>query len=104
MGLPPAWRLSMRLAAVKELSPGERRVALAPASIAALAKAGWEVQIEAGAGEAAGFTDAQYLDKGATVVTRDEALAADVIAAVRVTDPQVFARLAASQVLVAQLD
>jgi len=52
----------------RESYPGERRVALVPAVIPALAKAGLEVVIEAGAGAEAGYPDAQYVDKGAKVL------------------------------------
>ncbi|MBI4610161.1 MAG: Re/Si-specific NAD(P)(+) transhydrogenase subunit alpha [Candidatus Rokubacteria bacterium] len=51
----------------KESFPGERRVALAPAVLPALAKAGCGVLIEAGAGSAAGYPDALYAEKGARV-------------------------------------
>jgi NAD(P) transhydrogenase subunit alpha len=49
----------------RESYPGERRVALVPAVLANLAKAGMQVVIEAGAGAAAGYPDAEYLEKGA---------------------------------------
>lgn len=52
----------------KESYPGERRVALVPLVIPALAKAGLEVVVEAGAGVGAGYPDAYYLDKGAKVL------------------------------------
>jgi H+-translocating NAD(P) transhydrogenase subunit alpha len=52
----------------KEIYPGERRVALTPVVVPMLAKAGLEVAIEAGAGVAAGYPDAQYQDKGAKVL------------------------------------
>lgn len=52
----------------KETYPGERRVALTPAVVPLLAKAGLEVVIEAGAGTAAGYPDAQYQEKGAKVL------------------------------------
>jgi NAD(P) transhydrogenase subunit alpha len=58
----------------KETFPGERRVALVPASIAALKKAGIEVQIEAGAGASAGFPDSDYVSRGATLVVDREQL------------------------------
>ena len=64
--------------------PGERRVALVPAGVAPLVKAGFEVLVEAGAGESAGYPDKQYLDKGAKITTnRDEVFAADVVLRVR---------------------
>lgn len=52
----------------KEIYPGERRVALTPAVVPMLAKAGLEVAIEAGAGMAAGYPDGQYQEKGAKVL------------------------------------
>jgi len=52
----------------RESYPGERRVALVPAVLPNLAKAGLQVLIEAGAGAAAGYPDADYSDKGAKVV------------------------------------
>ncbi|HWG87462.1 MAG TPA: Re/Si-specific NAD(P)(+) transhydrogenase subunit alpha [Candidatus Acidoferrales bacterium] len=52
----------------KEIYPGERRVALTPAVVPLLAKAGLEVVLEAGAGEQAGYPDAQYQEKGAKIL------------------------------------
>jgi len=52
----------------KESYPGERRVALVPLVIPALAKAGFEIVIEAGAGMAAGYPDALYTEKGAKIL------------------------------------
>ncbi|HXT58467.1 MAG TPA: Re/Si-specific NAD(P)(+) transhydrogenase subunit alpha [Pirellulales bacterium] len=57
---------------VKESLPGERRVALVPAAVPPLVKAGWEVVIEPGAGLEAGFPDAAYAEKGARL-TADRA-------------------------------
>lgn len=50
-----------------ETYPGERRVALVPAVLSVLAKAGCEVVVEAGAGVAAGCPDPAYVEKGARV-------------------------------------
>jgi NAD(P) transhydrogenase subunit alpha len=52
----------------KESYPGERRVALVPAVLPTLTKAGFEVHIQAGAGIEAGYPDSQYADKGAKIV------------------------------------
>jgi NAD(P) transhydrogenase subunit alpha len=52
----------------RESFPGERRVALVPAVIPALAKAGLEVVVEAGAGAEAGYLDADYAAKGAKIL------------------------------------
>jgi len=68
----------------QETFPGESRVALVPASLPPLAKAGIEVLVQAGAGVAAGFPDRLYVDKGAKIAaTRDEVFAAEVILQVR---------------------
>ena len=52
----------------RETFPGERRVALVPAVIPTLAKAGLEVVVEAGAGAEAGYLDADYAAKGGKIV------------------------------------
>ncbi|HEY6969129.1 MAG TPA: Re/Si-specific NAD(P)(+) transhydrogenase subunit alpha [Candidatus Angelobacter sp.] len=52
----------------KETYPGERRVALTPAVVPLLKKAGLEVVLEAGAGEHAGYPDTQYQEKGAKIL------------------------------------
>jgi NAD(P) transhydrogenase subunit alpha len=65
----------------KESFPGERRVALVPAVIPNLTKAGFEMWVEAGAGHSAGYRDEDYAAKGAKIVPeRAEVFrAADVI-------------------------
>ncbi len=57
----------MRIAIPKERAHMEARVALVPESVSKLVKAGAEVVVEAGAGAAASFPDAQYTSAGATV-------------------------------------
>src|ERR1700739_1174949 len=52
----------------REIYPKERRVALVPAVIPNLKKAGLEVHVEAGAGLAAGYPDKDYEEKGAKLV------------------------------------
>ncbi|MCA9181768.1 MAG: NAD(P) transhydrogenase subunit alpha, partial [Planctomycetales bacterium] len=74
----------MKISVLKELYPGERRVALVPANVPQLAKAKMEVLVESGAGVEAGFPDQLYTDKGATVVPdRHAALAGDILLQVR---------------------
>jgi NAD(P) transhydrogenase subunit alpha len=73
----------MRIGVLKESFPGETRVALVPAHVAALVKGGHQVIIESGAGALAGFPDQEYTSKGATIVPRLEALAADLLLQVR---------------------
>ncbi|HTF22497.1 MAG TPA: Re/Si-specific NAD(P)(+) transhydrogenase subunit alpha [Candidatus Limnocylindria bacterium] len=51
----------------RETFPGERRVALVPAAIPNLTKAGLEVVVEAGAGAGAGYPDADFTAKGVKI-------------------------------------
>ena len=77
----------MKIGVPTEQVSGERRVALVPASIALLKKAGFEVVVERGAGDRAGFPDAAYVDKGAQIAaSREDVFAADVLLQVRVGD------------------
>ena len=71
----------MRIGVPKETAPGERRVALVPESAKKLVQAGYEVAVEAGAGEAAGYPDAGYRDAGATLEADPAALlgSADIV-------------------------
>jgi NAD(P) transhydrogenase subunit alpha len=58
----------MKIGVPTEAFPGERRVALIPATIPSLKKAGFEVLIQAGAGSAAGYPDTVYEEKGARII------------------------------------
>src|SRR5262245_48837463 len=75
----------MRIAVPREVAPGENRVALVPDTVARLVKGGLEVQVETGAGVAAGFTDHAYGETGAAIVPEAAVLlgAADVTLKVR---------------------
>jgi len=73
----------MKIGVPRETLAGENRVALIPASIPPLAKAGVSVVVEAGAGTAAGYLDQAYRDRGAEIGTREDAFAADVVVQVR---------------------
>ncbi|QDU78313.1 NAD(P) transhydrogenase subunit alpha part 1 [Polystyrenella longa] len=53
----------------RETLDGESRVALVPATAQALIKQGYQVQIETGAGLAAGYLDEAYTNAGATIVS-----------------------------------
>jgi proton-translocating NAD(P)+ transhydrogenase subunit alpha len=52
----------------KEIYPRERRVALVPTVIPNLKKAGLEIVVETGAGIAAGYPDAEYVEKSARLI------------------------------------
>ena len=58
----------MRVVLPRETAPGERRVALVPETVRKLTGAGFELRVERGAGERAGFADAAYEEAGAALV------------------------------------
>ena len=58
----------MIVGVAREGFPGERRVGLVPAVVPMLAKLGLEVIVEAGAGQEAGYLDADYTAKGAKIL------------------------------------
>lgn len=57
----------VKIAVLGETRPGERRVALVPGLVSRLTDVGQEVVVEPGAGVAAGFTDDDYRQAGASV-------------------------------------
>ena len=61
----------------KETFHGERRVAIMPASVSALTKAGLDVIVETAAGESAGFPDPAYEEKGARIASDRASLFAE---------------------------
>jgi H+-translocating NAD(P) transhydrogenase subunit alpha len=79
----------MRVGVPRERRPGERRVALTPAAVAALVARGIEVVVETDAGEKAGFLDGAYRAAGATIVSgQADACDADMVTWVGPPTPQ----------------
>ena len=72
----------MKLGVLKE-PKGETRVAIVPTSMKKLLKAGFEVIIESGAGVAANYADSAYEEAGATVGSREDALACENVITIR---------------------
>ena len=72
----------MKLGVPKE-PEGETRVGIVPSSMKKLARAGFEVFIEAGAGLSANYLDTEYEAAGASIVSRQEALACENIVCIR---------------------
>lgn len=69
-----------------EKDPRETRVALIPSGAQKLSAAGWEVNVESGAGVKSGFSDADYQATGAKIVGREAVKEADFVVAVRKPD------------------
>ncbi|MCH7810557.1 MAG: alanine dehydrogenase [Chloroflexi bacterium] len=76
----------MRVGTIKETKVEEYRVGLTPAGAQALAGAGHEVLVERGAGEGAGFADADYEASGAQLRDEPADVAANVDLLVKVKE------------------
>src|SRR5690606_36985283 len=66
-----------RIGVPREIFPGEKRVATVPEVVEKLVKLGFQVAVEAGAGEAANFSDESYSAAGAEIVQGAAALWAE---------------------------
>ena len=88
----------------KETWPGETRVAVIPATVPALTKAGLDVIVERNAGTAAGFPDDAYVAQGTTIASRDDVFAkSQIVLQVRVT-PDTAATLKRGQAVIGFAD
>jgi NAD(P) transhydrogenase subunit alpha len=92
----------MRIHVPRETRPGERRVAATPDTVTRLAKLGFTVGIEAGAGLEAGFTDAAYVEAGAEIVP-DAWSGSAIVVKVNPPAPAEVERLSAGTLLVSML-
>ncbi|BEL03568.1 Re/Si-specific NAD(P)(+) transhydrogenase subunit alpha [Actinoplanes sichuanensis] len=66
----------MIIGVLRDPDPGERRVAATPATVEQLAKLGYQVVVEPGAGAEASFSDESYAEAGAAI---GDPLTADVV-------------------------
>ncbi|MEO1554331.1 MAG: Re/Si-specific NAD(P)(+) transhydrogenase subunit alpha [Pseudomonadota bacterium] len=80
----------MKLSVLKEVAPGDSRVAVTPETVKKYVGLGHHVTIEAGAGLAAGYTDQAYAEVGATIAgdSSGALVGADVLLCVRLPDPK----------------
>jgi NAD(P) transhydrogenase subunit alpha len=72
----------------KESAAGETRVAAVPETVKGMQKLGLSVQVERGAGAAAGFVDADYATAGATLVEAASRSSADMVIGVQTPTPE----------------
>jgi H+-translocating NAD(P) transhydrogenase subunit alpha len=94
----------MKIAVLKE-APGEARCAAIPETVRKFTALGAEVAIEAGAGEGASLSDAEFEAAGATIGSRAEVLGgAGVLLAVDGPDPQTLGGAQQGALLVGALD
>ncbi len=90
----------MKIGIPKEIKDHEYRVALTPADAHALAQAGHEVLVQAGAGARVGFPDTAYRDAGARIAAdAAQAYAAELVIKVKELQPAEFALARRGQVI-----
>ena len=78
----------MKIGIPKEVHAGEKRVATTPDVAKQLIKLGFEVVIEAGAGSAAHYSDASYVEAGVTVVKNAQEVWTDSNIILKVREPE----------------
>lgn len=77
----------MKIGCVKEIKNNEFRVGMTPDNVRAYVLAGHEVYIEKGAGIGSGFTDAEYVDAGASMVDSAQDIWSSVDMMIKVKEP-----------------
>ena len=73
----------MLLSAIKENDNNETRVSISPESVKLFSRLGFEVIIESGSGVSANYHDSEYEAAGATIGSREDALACETIITIR---------------------
>src|SRR5699024_4399076 len=81
----------MKIGIPKEIKNNENRVAMTPSGVVTLKNAGHEVFVEAGAGLGSGFTDEEYTNAGASIVsTAQEAWEKEMVMKVKEPLPEEY--------------
>lgn len=96
--------MPVSIGVLREAAADETRVALTPAVVTSLATSGATVTVEKGAGERAGFLDADFAAAGATLATRKVTLGSQVVVSVGRPDAAATKALKPGQALVGLLD
>ncbi|MEP0730237.1 MAG: NAD(P)(+) transhydrogenase (Re/Si-specific) subunit alpha, partial [Parasphingorhabdus sp.] len=95
----------MKIAVLKELAEGEKRVSASPETVKKFIALGASMTVEKGAGVSASVSDKDYQDIGATVGTRAAALKdADIVLGVQGPDPKSLKGMKKGAWLVASLN
>lgn len=92
----------MRIGIPKEIDEGEKRVALTPEVAKQIQKLGYDLAIEAGAGEGANFSDASYAEVDVDVISDPKELwsSCDIIMKVRAATDENIEWMKAGQTLI----
>jgi NAD(P) transhydrogenase subunit alpha len=88
---------------IRESKPGETRVAATPKTVEQLQALGYDVTVEAGAGEAASFPDDAYAAAGATIGSADDVWCCDIIFEVNAPSTDEIGKIAEGSTVVGLL-
>ncbi len=91
----------MKICLLKESLPGESRVALSPEIVKKLTAKGFEISLVSGAGDKAYFSDQQYRDAGASILSEGEPITAGILVKVRKPTLDEVAQLPSNTILIA---
>lgn len=96
----------MLIGVPKEIHPGENRVSLIPAGIQSLLSAGFDVVVQAGAGESAHISNDEYRNAGASLAPDAQSLyeQADIVLKVRLPQPDEVSLIKEGTTLVCLMD
>ena len=94
----------MRIGIPNESGKGQALVAASPDTTKKLIKLGYDVCVEAGAGQSADYFDDQYEQAGATIVSRDEAWGSDVVTCLDAPTDDELALMRKGSVLIGRLN
>jgi len=87
----------------KETVAGETRVSATPETVKGMLKLGLVIEVERGAGQAAGFSDSDYEQAGARLVGEDARGAADLVLGIQPPSPAQVAAQKAGSLLICTL-
>lgn len=87
----------------KESAAGETRVAAVPETVKGMQKLSVTVQVERGAGLAAGFTDSEYEEAGASLVDGSSRKDADIVLGVQIPSPDLCSNQKSGSMLICTL-
>ena len=91
----------MKICLLKESLPGENRVALSPEIVKKLTAKGFDISVVSGAGDTAYFSDQQYQDAGASILSGGESISAGILVKVRKPTLDEVAQLPSDTILIA---
>lgn len=80
----------MKIGVLKENKNGENRVVMTPINVKTLIDAGHDVVVQSDAGIGSGYSNEEYIDAGASIVSQEEAWNVDLVSKVKEPEPEEY--------------